>query len=72
MLVIIIFLYTSVFKLDTLRNKGIYIDDTEEYLEDETAVRFCRKCGAPLLTRSEFCSKCGTAIIRIGETNDEV
>ena len=72
MLVIIIFLYTSVFKLDTLRKKDIYIDYTEGYSEDETAVRFCRKCGAPLLTRSEFCSKCGTEIIRIGETNDEV
>ncbi len=72
LLVIIIFLYTSVFKLDTLRNKDIYINDTKEYSEDENAVRFCRKCGAPLLTRSEFCSKCGTEIIRIGETNDEV
>lgn len=32
-------------------------------VENSSAVRFCRKCGAKLVDNAQFCRKCGTAVI---------
>ncbi len=37
---------------------------TEEEKEEKPAARYCRKCGAPLLSEGSFCTRCGEKIIR--------
>ncbi len=32
--------------------------------QDNNQIRFCRKCGQPLVDSSKFCSKCGTLVVK--------
>ena len=68
--VIVLMLYMSVFKVNTLRGalncEVVYQRSEEpsaELSQTTDKILFCRKCGEELIDNSRFCRKCGTEIV---------
>ncbi len=52
--------------------KRIINNDNFQYVhsdEETNKIRFCRKCGEPLMDSSKFCRKCGTEVVELKLTN---
>ncbi len=77
--VVILFLYMSVLKINTMRDDPASVDEKNYYLEHEIEqsfestssieaigyVLYCRKCGSKRVSDSRFCAKCGTEVIEL-------
>ena len=72
--IIVLMLYMSVVKMNTLRGAPVIAEDlvvggsSNDLHQTSDQILFCRKCGEKLLGSSQFCRKCGTAVVTVVES----